>query len=93
MTDTPEPLLTAFAAALKALRHLHDDGPHPGLPAQIDQANSALAHVDTGADVLAHLLTEIDASQQQGRANSAELEDAFRMAYLLVVHGPPMSWG
>ena len=94
MTDTSEPLVTAFAAALKALRHLHHDGPHPGVPIQIDQANSALADVgSSGAAAVAHLLTEIGACHQQGRPNSTELEDAFRTAYVLIAHGPPMSWG
>jgi hypothetical protein len=94
MTDTPEPLVTAFAAALKALRHLHHDGPHPAVPIQIDQATNALTHVGTnGAAAVTHLLTEIGACHQQGRPNSTELEDAFRAAYLLIAHGPPMSWG
>ena len=92
-TDTCEPLVTAFAAALKALRHLHHDGPHAGVPVQIDQAHRALAHVASGGDAVAHLLTEIGACHQKGRPSSPELEEAFRAAYLLIAHGPPVSWG
>jgi hypothetical protein len=60
-TELPEPLMTAYAAALKALRQLQTSGGRPGLPAQIDQAYNALARrADIfGADVVARLLTEI----------------------------------
>ena len=94
-TEVPEPLMTAYAAALKALRQLHTSGARPGLPAQIDQAYNALARrADiVGADVLARLLTEIQTCHQQGRAYTVELGHAFRAAYLLAASGPPRSWG
>jgi len=94
-TEYPEPLVTAYAAALKALRQLQPGTDHPGVPAQLDQAHSALApRVGVrDADVLARLLTEIQVCHQQGRAYSTELGRAFRAAYLLVASGPPKSWG
>jgi hypothetical protein len=94
-TEHPEPLVTAYAAALKALRQLRPGADRPGVPAQIDQAHNALAVRAgvRGADVLSRLLTEIQACHQQGRAYSTELGLAFRAAYLLVASGPPRSWG
>jgi hypothetical protein len=94
-TEYPEPLVTAYAAALKALRQLQPGTDHPGVPAQLVEAHSALAprFGVRDADVLARLLTEIQACHQQGRAYSTELGRAFRAAYLLVASGPPKSWG
>jgi hypothetical protein len=37
--------------------------------------------------------TETRAHHQQGRAHSVEVEHAFRAVYLLVMYGPPRSWG
>jgi hypothetical protein len=93
-TEPPEPLVSAYTAALKAMRQLHTGVAHPGVPAQIDQAHEALARAGTGgADIVAGLLTEVRACHQQGRAYSVELEHAFRAAYLLVMYGPSRSWG
>jgi hypothetical protein len=94
-TEYPEPLVTAYAAALKALRHLQPGAGRPGVPAEIDRAHNALAPRAgvRGADVLARLLAEIQACHQQGRDYSIELGHAFRAAYLLVASGPPRSWG
>jgi hypothetical protein len=88
-TEFPEPLVTAFAAALKALRQLETDVARPGLPAQVDRAHNALARrADMfGADVLARLLAEIQACHRQGRGYSVELGNAFRAAHLLAGSG------